>query len=247
MLQQAILEGKALWSAKRVRKESEERLKALHNRIKKLENTQIKFNRSLINVANKSQQIIACRKSHYNVIFYLNSQFLQEKERLKTTQRIQQLEKSQRQLQDKIKHIQRKEQINEELVTERKQTAKKLKASINEGLNRSRKLEKEKREQVKQRKVQDKLNKTLNSEMHRRSKSKKAIRQKLEKERESSQANLKTWRELKEKEMELMTTLKNTFNESMEVIKYVKRTSCFPMNYEAMIKTLLDNEEISYN
>jgi len=61
------MEGRALWSAVKQRKESEQRVNAMKNRIKKLELDQSKLNRSLILMSSKSQKILECRKEHENV------------------------------------------------------------------------------------------------------------------------------------------------------------------------------------
>lgn len=61
------MEGRTLWSAVKQRKESEERVRAMRNRIRKLELDQSRMNRSLILMSSKSQKVLDCRKQHRDV------------------------------------------------------------------------------------------------------------------------------------------------------------------------------------
>ena len=61
------MEGRALWSAVKQRKESEQNVNTMKNRIKKLELDQNKLNRNLILMSSKSQKIINCRRWHQEV------------------------------------------------------------------------------------------------------------------------------------------------------------------------------------
>ncbi len=66
-----MLEGRTLWSAIRQRREAEERVHAMQNRIKKLAEDQGKLNRSLVLVASKSQKMLDIRRDHVEVISHI--------------------------------------------------------------------------------------------------------------------------------------------------------------------------------
>lgn len=63
--------GKALWSAMRERKKSEEKVKMAKNRIRKLEADEKKLGKSLAVVLNKSQRLTKCQQAHRNVLLMI--------------------------------------------------------------------------------------------------------------------------------------------------------------------------------
>ena len=64
---QSVLNGKALWSAIKERKESENKLNAMNNHIRKLEFDQFKMSKSLYIISNKSQKLLKYRKDYKEV------------------------------------------------------------------------------------------------------------------------------------------------------------------------------------
>jgi len=172
---------------------------------------------------------------------------MQEKEKLKASQRIKQLEKSHRLIQEKIQHIQKKEQIYESLLRRKRSAVKEIQNTISKGMNNKKKLQQEICAKVKSRQMKNKLNKTLSAAIMQHFVTRETMREKLEKVREGSLSNLKTWKELKVRETELVKNLKNSLNNSMEIIQTAKRVTYIPQNYEGMIKLLLENDINSYN
>ena len=64
---QAILEGRALWSARVQRRMKEEQVKSMKNHLKKLEMDKYKLKKELLQISNKSQKVSECKQWHQTV------------------------------------------------------------------------------------------------------------------------------------------------------------------------------------
>jgi len=128
-------------------------------------------------------------------------------------------------MQDRISRIQKREENKQKFFTKNKTTAEKLKQSITEGLEKARKIQEQILEQKKAKNLREKVQKSILTGMisaRINNLKKDHLKDRLEKERENAQQNIKTLKVLENKEQELVTNLQQTAKNTKELLNKQK-------------------------
>ncbi len=148
--------------------------------------------------------------------------------------------------------MQKREQVKKQLLDKNKQHAAKLKAVVNEGLEKTQRVEKQKMEQKKAKQVKEKLEKAMMTGIlsaRKAEKDKERVKERLEKERDYAQQNAQQLKVLEEKEQELLANLQKTANNSKELFTRVKSVPyLFPYLYKlpASVKKSTSRNHFGY-
>lgn len=140
--------------------------------------------------------------------------------KLKEMQRINQLERAEKFIQDRIKRLEKRETIRKELVSKNKEAAKSVKRTLNRDLENARRMEESKIEQIKKKQAQERFEKCL---FYPRSSSRRQgtpLTQRLEEERKGAERNAEILKDLTARESNLKVALQEV------AVKVLKQSRC---------------------
>ena len=143
---------------------------------------------------------------------------------VKQTQNIQQQERAQKFMKDRIDRLKKREQNKQQFLKKNRQNAINIKKNLYKGIENSKKQEQLKIAKIKAKKIKDQFEKSILGVISPRNNIQEGIKEKLEKEQEESQANVELLKELKTKELKLLARLQATIDTSMDFIEHAKKT-----------------------
>ena len=145
--------------------------------------------------------------------------------KLKETQRISQLERAERFIQDRIKRLEKRENTRKELISKNREKAKHVKKTLNKDLANAKKAQEKRIQQIKIKQTQERFEKCLFYSRSNSKKQEKSLTQRLDEEEETTRRNKEILKNLTTKETHLKLALQEI---AMKVLNQSKPTHKTP-------------------
>jgi len=140
-----------------------------------------------------------------------------------------------------MKRMKKKEQNRKDIIDKNKAAARTMKLEQYLNMQKTKEQQRHKLNQVKERKLKNKLQRTIIENGN-----KDYIKERLERERKNSQANLELIKDLEVKEAKLLSNLQTIVNDSREIIDHAKNRTYLSFYYDQLPKVITENRNVGY-